>query len=117
MDTELNAVNAAVVNLQVKANNANNAKGWLEGDIDALKAEIQRPANTQAGTSVVTFRRKRKATEEGSPVPDVVVNGAGKVGKGHGRKLSKISNGLLTRHATPSQCAREQGDDVINGGC
>jgi hypothetical protein len=107
MNTELCAVNAAVVSLQAKVNSANSAKAWLEGDINAFKAEIQRPTSQQTAIPVVMSQRKRKWTEEGSPVPEVVVNGGGRVVKGHGRKSSKVSNGLPTRQVMPSQCARE----------
>lgn len=111
VDTELNAVNAAVVNLQAKINLANEAKSWLESDIDGLRAEVQRRLHTQSGTQLGTHpvtRRKRKITNDGSPIPEVLVNGGSdSVTKGHGRKMSKISNGLPSRHATPSQGVQE----------
>ena len=111
VDTELNAVNAAVVNLQAKVNLANEAKSWLESDIDGLRAGIQRPIHTPSGTQFGTHpvtRRKRKTTDDESPIPEVVINGgSGKIVKGHGRKMSKISNGLPSRHATPSQGVQE----------
>ena len=111
VDTELSAVNAALVNLQAKVNDVNTAKGWLEVDINALKVEIKRPAHTQSGTQLGTYtfttQAKRKMTEEGGPAPECVISGGGgRVGRGHGGKVSKISQGLPSCHATPLQCAR-----------
>jgi hypothetical protein len=91
MNTELCAVNATVVSLRAKVNTANSAKAWLEGDIHAFKVKIQRPTSHQTTIPVFAPQRKRRWTEEGSPVPEAVVNGGGRVVKGHGRKSSKVS--------------------------
>ena len=111
VDASQNGVDAAIVFLQTQIDNQKNALLVLQEDIDALKNEIQRPSNVYAGSQApshaVPSQRKRKTTDEGSPFLEIVINGNGRTGRGHGRKLSKVGSGLPSRHVTPSQCTRE----------